>query len=154
VAERQFSEVDAVVVASRALLAIVARTIAPALEQVSLQQFRVLVVLVGAGPDRLGSLAARLDAVPSTFSRAIDRMEHGGWVTRRPSPDSRREVIVEVTERGRALVQAVTDARRRELAVVLERVEPSRRRALAAAFEEFAAAAGEPAVDDQLPFGG
>ena len=47
------SQVDSLVVASRALLAIVARTIAPALERVSMQQFRVLVVLVGAGPHRL-----------------------------------------------------------------------------------------------------
>jgi DNA-binding MarR family transcriptional regulator len=153
-ARPHFTEVDAAVLSSRALLAIIARTIAPALEQVSLQQFRVLVVLVGAGPHRLGALADRLDVVPSTFSRTIDRMESGGWVTRAPSPDSRREVIVEASERGQALVRDVTEARRRELATVLDRVEPARRRAMVEAFEEFAAAAGEPAFDDLLPFGG
>src|SRR5437764_5273934 len=94
------STVDDVVLASRALLAIVARTITPALEQVTLPQFRVLVVLVGAGPHRVGALAERLDALPSTFSRALDRLEQGGWVERMPSVESRREVIVRATERA------------------------------------------------------
>src|SRR4051794_41831524 len=84
------SHVDEVVLASRALLAIVARTIAPALEQVSLPQFRVLVVLVGAGPHRVGALAERLDALPSTFSRALDRLEHGGWGARGAGTPGRR----------------------------------------------------------------
>lgn len=153
-AELHLSEVDDVVLSSRALLAIVARTVAPALERVSLAQFRVLVVLVGAGPHRLGALAARLDAVPSTFSRTVDRMESGGWVTRSPSPDSRREILVEVTDRGRALVEQVTAARRDEIARVLERVAPERRRAMVEAFADFALAAGEPAVEDLLPISG
>jgi DNA-binding MarR family transcriptional regulator len=148
-----FAEADAVIVASRALLALVARTIAPALEQVSLQQFRILVVLTGAGPHRLGALAARLDVVPSTFSRTIDRMEAGGWAARTPSPDSRREVIVDVTGRGRALVEEVTDSRRRLLVDILARVPAERRGAVAEAFEEFAAAAGEPAIEDLLTLG-
>src|SRR5919206_484097 len=103
------SEVDDVVLASRAMLAIIARTIAPALEEVSLPQFRVLVVLVGAGPHRVGALAERLDALPSTFSRALDRLEQGGWVERVPSTESRREVIVEATERAQRLVSEVTE---------------------------------------------
>ena len=149
----KFTEVDSVVVASRALLALVARTIAPALERVSLQQFRVLVVLVGAGPHRLGALAGRLDVVPSTFSRTIDRMEAAGWVTRSPSADSRREVIVDVTPEGRRLVEDVTEARRRELVDILAKLPAERRRAMAEAFEDFAAAAGEPAIEDLLPIG-
>jgi DNA-binding MarR family transcriptional regulator len=145
--------IDEMVLASRALLAIVARTITPALEQVTLPQFRVLVVLVGAGPHRVGALAERLDALPSTFSRALDRLEQGGWVERVPSTESRREVIVEATERARALVGAVTEARRAELAAVLERIPDDRRESLAAAFREFAEAADEPTLEDLLPLG-
>jgi DNA-binding MarR family transcriptional regulator len=147
------SQVDEVVLASRALLAIGARTITPALEQVSLPQFRVLVVLVGAGPHRVGALAERLDALPSTFSRALDRLEHGGWVQRVPSTESRREVIVESTPRARALVGAVTEARRREIAAVLERIPLDRRSAVARAFREFADAADEATLEDLLPVG-
>lgn len=147
------SPVDDVVLASRALLAIIARTITPALEQVTLPQFRVLVVLVGAGPHRVGALAERLDALPSTFSRALDRLEQGGWVERVPSVESRREVIVRATERAVLLVGAVTEARRREVAAVLERMSPERRSAVAEAFRDFAAAADEPTLEDLLPVG-
>jgi DNA-binding MarR family transcriptional regulator len=146
-------DIDSAVVASRSMLAVVARTVAHALEQVSLPQFRVLVVLVSAGPHRVGDLASRLGAVVSTFSRTVDRMESAGWVTRSASPDSRREVIVEVTPEGRALVEQVTEARRTELAGIMARIPAERRHAVAQAFEDFAVAAGEPALEDLLPLG-
>jgi DNA-binding MarR family transcriptional regulator len=148
------TDVDDVVLASRALLAIVARTITPALEQVTLPQYRVLVVLVGAGPHRVGALAERLDALPSTFSRALDRLEQGGWVARAPSAESRREVIVQATDRAERLVSAVTEARRGEIAAVLERMSPDHRAAVAEAFRRFADAADEPTLEDLLPIGG
>ena len=148
------SPVDDVVLASRALLAIIAKTITPALEAVTLPQFRVLVVLVGAGPHRVGALAERLDALPSTFSRALDRLEQGGWVQRVPSTESRREVIVEATDKAKQLVGAVTDTRRHEVSRILDRLPADRRAAVAAAFREFADAADEPTMEDLLPIGG
>lgn len=148
------ADVDAVVLASRALLAVIARTVAPALEQVSLPQFRVLVVLVGAGPHRVGALADRLGAVTSTFSRAIDRMEAGGWVVRQPNPDSGREVLVAATAAGRELVERVTASRRAELVRILGELPDDRLAELASALHDFAEAAGEPSIDDLLPIGG
>jgi DNA-binding MarR family transcriptional regulator len=147
------SDIDSVVLASRALLAVVARTIAPALEQVSLPQFRVLVVLVGAGPHRLGALAERVSTVPSTFSRVVDRMEGRGLVLRTPSPDSRREVLVTATDRGRRIVEQVTEARRTELAAILKDLPDDHLANIARAFREFARAAGEPTIEDLLPIG-
>lgn len=148
------SDVEAVVLASRALLAVVAKTISPALEELSLPQFRVLVVLVGAGPHRVGALAERLGAVTSTFSRAVDRLEAAGWVSREPNPDSRREVIVTATEAGRELVERVTRLRREELTAILETLPDEDLRSVAASFRRFADAAGEPAIEDLLPLGG
>jgi DNA-binding MarR family transcriptional regulator len=150
---RELSDVDDIVLASRALLALVARTLGPALEQVSLAQFRVLVVLVGAGPHRVGALAERLGTLPSTFTRALDRLEQAGWVQRVPSTESRREVIVEATDRAKALVHAVTEERRREVRAVLDRMPDDRREAVTLAFRQFADAAEEPTLDDLLPLG-
>lgn len=148
------SDVDAVVLASRALLAVVARTISPALEELSLPQFRVLVVLVGAGPHRVGALAERLGSVTSTFSRAVDRLEASGWVSREPNPDSRREVIVRATPAARALVERVTALRRAELTAILQPLSDDELARTAAAFRRFAEVAGEPALEDLLPLGG
>lgn len=139
--------------ASRALLGIVARSVAPALEAVSLPQFRVLVLLSTEGPTRVGQLAEQVGANPSTFSRSIDRMVAGGWVVRAENPDSRREVLLELTDDGRWLVESVTTRRRRETEAVLARMTAADRKTLIAALNAFNNAAGETSVGDLLPLG-
>lgn len=139
--------------ASRAMLGIVARSVAPALDQVSLPHFRVLVLLETAGPMRVGALAERLGIVASTFSRSLDRLEAGGWVTRAASEESRRERIVTISAAGRGLVRAVSTARSAELERVLGQVSEDDRAQLERAFDAFADAAGEPALRDMLVLG-
>lgn len=144
---------EATLTASRALLGIVARSVAPALEAVSLSQFRVLVLLSSQGPTRVGQLAEQVGANTSTFSRSIDRMVAGGWVARAENPESRREVLLELTEDGARLVQSVTARRRRAIEDVLARMNDEDRQALEAALASFAAAAGEPSTRDLLILG-
>ncbi|MEO7016011.1 MAG: MarR family transcriptional regulator [Leifsonia sp.] len=144
---------DATLTASRALLGVVARSVAAALEVVTLPQFRILVVLVGSGPIRIGALAERMHAVPSTFSRTIDRMVSGGWVERSTSPDSRREVMIDASRLGRELVDHVTDLRRREISAVLSNMDEEDRDMVMGALSRFSLAAGEPAVEDLLTLG-
>lgn len=139
--------------ASRALLGVVARSVASALEVVTLPQFRVLVLLSSQGPMRTGSLAERLGANPSTFSRSLDRIVAAGWVQRESNPDSRREVIIGLSDDGRRLVEAVTERRRREFRTILSRLSPNEQEAVVRAFDLFNAAAGEPTVEDLLTLG-
>ena len=94
---------EATLTASRALLGVVARSIAGALHDVSLPQFRILVILTSAAPLRTGNSRRADGALPSTFTRALDRMVDGGWAERVPSPHSRREVLMRITANGRAL---------------------------------------------------
>ena len=144
---------EEVLTASRALLGIVARSVAPALEAVSLPQFRVLVLLAEQGATRVGRLAEQIGAHPSTFSRSIDRLAAAGWVARGENPDSRREVLLDLTDDGRWLVESVTVRRHREIAAVLGRMGAEDRRSLAASLAAFNVAAGEPSVGDLLPLG-
>lgn len=55
------------------------------------------------GSVRVGELCQRLDEVPSSLSRRLDRMEDDDLVTRRrsPQPQDRRAVEVAITEEGR-----------------------------------------------------
>jgi DNA-binding MarR family transcriptional regulator len=145
--------VDATLTTSRALLGVVARSVASALEVVTLPQFRVLVLLTADGPIRIGSLAEQRGAVPSTFTRSVDRMVAGGWIARAENPDSRREVLIELTDDGRRLVEAVTERRRREIRDVLKLLSDEDRASVARAFTLFNAAAGEPTVEDLLTLG-
>jgi len=145
--------VDATLTASRALLGIIARSMAPALEKVTLPQFRVLVLLSSSGTLRMGALAERLGVNISTFSRTADRLVLSGWVQREENPDSRREVMLVLTEQGRDLVASVTDHRRRLIEDVLAQMDPADATALAGALQAFADAAGEPALTDLLVLG-
>ena len=144
---------QATLVASRALLGVVARSVASALEVVTLPQFRVLVVLTNTGPLRLGALAEHLNANTSTFSRSVDRLVAGGWVRRTPSPDSRREVIIELTASGKALVEEVTDRRRAELAHILGKLSTEEQESVRIALQLLADAAGESSAQELLVLG-
>jgi len=144
---------DAALVASRAMLGVIARSVSSALDDVTLPQFRVLVLLSSGGPLRTGVLADRLGVNASTFSRSLDRMVAGGWVRRVPNPDSRREVIIDLTEAGRGLVATVSERRRHEYRNILSRLAPEERESIVHALDLFTTAAGEPSVDDLLTLG-
>jgi DNA-binding MarR family transcriptional regulator len=145
--------VEATLTASRALLGVVARSVGGAVEEVSLPQFRVLVLVASQGPMRVGTLAQRMGAVPSTFSRTLDRMVSGGWITRTENPHSRREVLVSLTDAGQRLVEEVTEGRRREIREILAGLSPQQRAAVTRGLAVFNDAAGEASVEDLLILG-
>ena len=60
---------------------------------------------------------------PTTFS-ALNAMEKMGYVTRRPSPTSRKEVHVYLTAKGRALKTKLVPLAEEVNAVALGRVDP------------------------------
>ncbi len=142
--ERALDEVtDAVLTASRVLVGIAAASIAPIEDQVTLSQYRALVVLHGRGPQSLAQLAAELQVVPSTATRMCDRLERKELIARHPVPENRREVEVRIADAGRRIVAEVARQRRRTLRTIVDRVGPDDRAALVQALTAFAAAAGE-----------
>jgi DNA-binding MarR family transcriptional regulator len=146
-------DVDATLIASRALLAVIARSLADVLDQITLPQFRVLVVLCAEGPLRSGVLADRLGIHQSTFTRTADRLVAQGWIRREVSPESRREIIVELTESGQDLVLSVMKTRRREIERILRKASSEERETIRAGFAAFATAAGEPEASLLLTLG-
>jgi DNA-binding MarR family transcriptional regulator len=147
------SDVDVTLAASRALAGVVARTLADVLEVVTLPQFRMLVVLCAEGPLRSGVLSERLGIHQSTLTRLADRLVAQGWVRREPNAESRREVMVDLTDAGRELVTKVLDARRADLTAILSQVPAQDRAVIRAGFEAFARAAGEPDPGHLLTIG-
>lgn len=134
---------EAVLLASRALVAVAVRSLAAAPDDVTLAQYRALVVLTSRGPQGAGALAEELGVAPSSVTRLCDRLVAKSMVERYSSAGSRRAVEIAVTRRGAALVDAVTQARRREIAEIVGAVPPSRRSAMVRSLQEFGAAAGE-----------
>lgn len=138
---------DAFVQASRALVAVAVRSLAEVPGDVTLAQYRALVVLTSRGKQRAAELAHELGVAPSSATRLCDRLARKGLIERRTAPSSRREIEIEVTDIGRALVDQVTVVRRQEIARILAAIPTERWATLIDALEEFADAAGE--VPDQ-----
>lgn len=143
-------DVDAILRASRALVAVAARSLAAAGEEVTLPQYRALVVLAGRGPQRVQNLADALAVNASTATRMTDRLVRKRLVRRHRPPSNRRTVQVALTPAGHALVAAVTASRRAEIGRVLDRIPTDDLPGLIAALSALADAAGEPAEAGDL----
>jgi DNA-binding MarR family transcriptional regulator len=137
--------VDAVLSASRVLVAIAARSLADLDEahEVTLAQYRTLVVLASRGGQGMASLAEALGVTPPTASRLCDRLVRKGLVRRRTDHNDRRQVRIGLTESGRRLVDVVTERRRREIADLLRTVPEEARRSVVAGLQLLAESAGE-----------
>ena len=96
--------VDAVLTASRTLVAVAERSLGAAAEETTMAQYRALVVLASRGPQRMVDLAMALGVTPSTAGRMCDRLLRKGLIRRHRARADRREVLVSITGAGRAVV--------------------------------------------------
>jgi DNA-binding MarR family transcriptional regulator len=144
----QGAVVEAVLGASRVLVAVAARSLAGAAEEVTLQQYRALVVLAANGPQRVLSLADALNVTPSTATRMCDRLVRKGLARRRTATADRREVRVTLTAAGKELVDEVTRRRRVEISQILAKIPESDQAAIIGLFDKLTTAAGEKPTRD------
>ena len=140
---------DAVLTASRVLVAVAARSLAEHESEVSLPQYRALVVLGVPGCRSDPSIWPR----PSVSIRRPPPACAIVWlrkrlITRRRDVVDRRVVLLDLSASGRRLVDRVTQRRRQEIGRILEAVDPAEHGALVRAFTTFGAAAGEVPEDD------
>ena len=124
-------------------MGVAARSLAENEEDVSLPQYRALVVLGARGPQRPVDLAEALGIDPSSTTRLCDRLTRKKLISRRRQGADRREVRLELSSRGVTLLDTVTERRRKEIERILEAVPHRDRRGLVQAFASFAEAAGE-----------
>ena len=111
--------VDAVLTASRTMVAVAERSLGTAAEETTLAQYRALVVLASHGSQRMVDLARALEVTPSTAGRMCDRLLRKGLIRRHRARADRREVQVSITAAGRAVVDEATARRRALLAEIL-----------------------------------
>lgn len=140
----QEETMDVVLAASRVLMAIAARSVYAAGDDVTLPQYRTLVVLAYKGPQRTIDLAEELGVTSSTATRMIDRLVRRKLVHRAAHPEDGRANRVDITDAGRSVVAAVTRHRRTEFSKALGKVQPDKRRALVDGLEALRSAADEP----------
>ncbi len=96
---------------------------------------RALSVLVFGGSQSLKALARAEQVTAPTMSKLVADLEAAGLAAKRADPEDKRGVVIQVTAKGRALMEA---ARRRRLALLQERLG----RLSKAERDQLAAAAG------------
>jgi len=82
-------------------------------QRLSIAMWRVLAVLSNNGGQRQVDLAGMTSIDPSTLSRLVARLVRRGLVTRKRSLTSNREVVVQLTQKGRAIVGRLIPIARR-----------------------------------------
>jgi DNA-binding MarR family transcriptional regulator len=128
---------DALVLMSRLLIGIVARCI-PEASEVTLPQWRALVVLDANGRMNANTLAGHLGIDPSTCSRLCDRLVAKDLIVREGSDDSRREVVLALGRKGSRLVAQAVSRRRAEIESLLATLSPPQIRRLVDALRPLA----------------
>jgi len=101
--------------------------------QLSAGATAVLGVLFRHGEQSVGELAAQERVQPPSMTRTVKCLEAEGYVTRRPHETDGRQVVVELSEKGRQMLLA--DRRKRDawLAQRLKDLTPAERETLRAA---------------------
>ncbi|HJQ01116.1 MAG TPA: MarR family transcriptional regulator [Jatrophihabitans sp.] len=135
-------QVDAILLASRALVALSAESLASIEDVVTLTQLRLLMNLSSRGGMSITELSEAARITPSAASRACDKLVGYELVTRRQSRLNRRTVTVELTPRGHRLVESIARRRRAAAEEILHRIPLRERALLVPLLRRFAAAGG------------
>ena len=136
-------EVEAVMLATRVLVAVTAQSVASVEDQVTLPQLRVLVMIASRGPQNLASVAQALGVHLSNATRRCDRLVDAGLIHRSDDPADRRNLILRLTPSGRELVEQMNERRCVAIENVLAKMPATLREDLVPALRAFAQAAGE-----------
>ncbi len=139
--------VNALLSASRALVAVAARSLGACEREVTLAQYRALMILCSPGPQRVVDLAEGLAVSQPNATRICARLARKGLVRRSRSSMDRRSVRVSVTPEGRRVVAQVSAARSKELARIVGHMAGDGRGQVVEALRLFSVAAGEVAED-------
>jgi DNA-binding MarR family transcriptional regulator len=115
--------VNALASLSRVLVGATARALSQLEVEVTLPQFRTLVVLASRGPQRTIDLAQELGVQSSTVTRTCDRLARRGLLRRgQRAGGDRRVVWIVLTEAGKELVGEAMHRRRAELSELVASV--------------------------------
>jgi DNA-binding MarR family transcriptional regulator len=140
---REQAAVEALMVASRAFVGLAARSLADLDADVTLPQFRTLVVLASRGPQRSVDISNELGVAASTGQRMCDRLVRKGLVRRARSTSDRRVVELRLSATGRDLVEKGINRRRAELSRIVAATPDLWQPRVTEALTAFAAATGE-----------
>lgn len=144
--------IDALLRASRALVGVAAASLAE-VEDVTLPQYRALVLLSARPRTSVSELASALGIHPTTATRLTDRLVRKELVVRSDDPADRRVTTLQLSRDGRRIVADVMRARADQLRRIVAAMPVGSLASLIGALERFSTAAGEPEHLDLFGWG-
>lgn len=125
--------VDAVLAANRVFVAVAAGALANLEPDVTLPQFRALVLIDIHQSMTVAELAEAVGVVPSTATRMCDRLVAKELVDRTVDSANRRQMTLTLRDNGRRLIAQSTRQRKREISRLLKSIPADEQADLAAA---------------------
>ncbi len=110
------------VAASRALVAITTRVMGDHGTELTLVQYRCLVILAFDGPRPTTALSVDVGVHQSTVTRATDQLVRKGLAQKERDPDDKRRTLICLTDAGQEFVDSVMTARQDAVLSVLRRM--------------------------------
>jgi MarR family 2-MHQ and catechol resistance regulon transcriptional repressor len=98
--------------------------------------FRVLEVLLHKGPLPVNAIGPKVFLTPGSISTAVERLHERGLVSRVDSEKDRRVRVVDLTARGRRLIQRVFSAHAKHMEELAGVLTPTERAQLTSALKK------------------
>ena len=99
------------------------------------------------GPLTQRQLGERLSLTSGAITMLVDRLEHAGWVRRRPHPTDRRYVLVELSEQALERTPAALAAYHARIRAIASKVPAGHRDAIRSFLQAAADAASAAAAE-------
>lgn len=130
----EYSDLDEIVQAigsiQRGIVSVALTPLRDVSPHVAYAEFGVLRLLAIEGSRRISDICNELSMAPSTLTRYCDQLCRLGLMIRTRDARDRREVRIDLTSQGRALVKSVIKRQHRDLADYLSSLSASERATL------------------------
>jgi len=90
----------------------------------TLAQLKSLFFISSEGNTNVRKLAAALSVTSANVTGIVDRLVKQGLVTRRENPEDRRMLLLQVTDKGRALITDLRERQTSRLSEILDYMSP------------------------------
>jgi len=115
-------------------------------------EWKLLGILTRMGDESPGKLARMVDLSSGAMTNRLDRLEEAGYIRRLPDPEDRRGIVVQRTEKGKAIYEEAVGVQARKekfFASALTKAEQKQLNALLRKIMlEFEQAEGGAPLDD------
>ncbi|HSJ88326.1 MAG TPA: MarR family transcriptional regulator [Anaerolineales bacterium] len=93
----------------------------------SIPQFSIMMQMHHRGACAMSEVSERFEITPAAASQLVDKLVQSGFIMRREDPNDRRAKLLDLTDKGRDLIQQGIEERYRWVNELAEKLTPAER---------------------------